>query len=103
MLKLKSTTHRHSCRKTAPVDATDFRQAKELTCPLGCGAHWCKQCNITFQRGGVHSCDGQAEMDQLLGQKNWKKCPGMSRFLFSPAAPLAHASVACQVPVEKSL
>jgi len=73
-----------SCRNTAAVDPVDFREAKELTCPLGCGAHWCKQCNITFERGGLHSCDGQAEMDHLLGQKDWKKCP------------------ACQVPVEKT-
>ena len=103
MLKLKSTTHHHSCHKTTPVGATDFQQAKELTLPFSCGAHWCKQCNRIFQHGGVHSCDRQAEMDQLLGQKNWKKCLGMSPSLFSPPVPLAHTSVACQVPVEKIL
>ena len=97
-----STTNRRSCRKTVPVDAVDFREAKELDCPQGCGAHWCKQCSQTFKRGDIHSCDGQAEMDRLLGQKDWKKCPGMHRSFFSRPAPLTHTSVACQVPVEKS-
>ena len=84
------------------MDVADFRQATALSCPLGCGAHWCKKCNMTFTRGGIHSCDGQAEMDHLLGQKDWKKCPGMSPFLFSPPIALAHTCIACQVPVEKS-
>ena len=103
VVNLRLITHTYSCRKTAPVDATNFQQAKELTCPLGCGAHWCKQCNRTFKRGGIHSCDRQAEMNQLLGQQNWKKCPGVSPFLFSPPFPLTHTSVASQVPVEKGL
>ena len=96
------TIHCHRCRKTAPVDAIDFREAKELSCPRGCGAHWCKQCNMAFERGGVHSCDGQAEMDLLLGQKDWKKCPGVYSLFFSKQVPLPYTYVACQVPVEKS-
>ena len=76
-VELRSITYRHRCHNTPAVDPVDVREAKNLTCPLGCGAHWCKQCNQTFEVGGIHSCDGQAEMDHLLGQKNWKKCPGL--------------------------
>ena len=82
------TVHRYSCHKTTPVDVVDFREAKELTCPQGCGAHWCKQCNRTFDRGGVHSCDGEAELNQLLGQNNWKRCPGMYNLFFGRPIPL---------------
>ena len=88
-LELWLTAHRHSCHKTTPVDVVDFRQATELTCPQGCGAHWCKQCNRTFERGGIHSCDGQAELDQLLGQNNWKRCPGVY-FFFPSTSPTSY-------------
>ena len=82
-LELRLIVHRHSCHETTRMDVIDFREAKELTCPRGCGAHWCKQCNRTFERGGVHSCDGEVELNQLLKQNNWKRCPGMYNLFFS--------------------
>ena len=76
-VELVSTTHRHSCYQIAHVEAAVFREAKGFTCPRGCGAHWCKQCNRTFERGGIHSCDGQAELGQLLQMNKRRNCPGM--------------------------
>ena len=76
-VELRSITYRHRCHNTAAVDLVDFQKAKNVTCPLGCGAQWCKQCNQNIDPGRTHSCDGQAEMDYLLGQKDWKKCPGL--------------------------
>ena len=97
------TTLHHRCHITVPMEAKVFEAAREVTCPLGCGAHWCKQCNRTFELGGIHSCDGQAELDRLLAQHNWKKCPGMCHLFISRLVPIFHTTVACGVPVEKSL
>lgn len=64
------------CRESARVDLDDFKETKVLDCPLKCGAHFCKECHQEVERGKTHSCDGQAEMDDLAAQQNWKKCPG---------------------------
>jgi hypothetical protein len=59
------------------VDAEDFREADVLDCPLGCPAHWCKNCHRIIEKGKEHSCDGQKEFDELAREQKWKKCPGM--------------------------
>ncbi|CAG8564553.1 12076_t:CDS:2, partial [Acaulospora colombiana] len=58
------------------VDAEDFRETDVLDCPLGCGAHWCKNCHREIERNKKHSCDGQEEFDELARDQKWKKCPG---------------------------
>jgi hypothetical protein len=64
------------CKETTRVDSEDFREAEFLDCPLGCGAHWCKNCHQEVERNKKHSCDGQAEFDELAKAQNWRACPG---------------------------
>ncbi|KAG8830300.1 hypothetical protein FRC18_008305 [Serendipita sp. 400] len=68
------------CRESTRVDSEDFRAAELLDCPLGCGAHWCKDCHQEVEKGQKHSCDGQAEMDNLAQAQGWKQCPGCSTY-----------------------
>jgi hypothetical protein len=69
------------------VDSEDFRELKEFDCPRKCGAHWCKDCHQEFATGTKHSCDGEAEFEELAKQQQWKRCPGIL-FLFHSFHPL---------------
>lgn len=66
-----------SCKKSTPLDAEDFRLARDLTCPMGCGAHWCKNCHREYPQGATHSCDGQAEFNEMVQHQRqlFRRCP----------------------------
>ncbi|KAJ6556905.1 hypothetical protein B0H10DRAFT_1894687 [Mycena sp. CBHHK59/15] len=65
-----------ACRNTISLDREQFQQTRILACPLpNCTGMWCKECN---QRVGKarHSCDGEAEKQDLARREGWKTCPG---------------------------
>ncbi|PVF96269.1 hypothetical protein CPB86DRAFT_762494 [Serendipita vermifera] len=65
------------CKQSAPVDAEDFREMQFMDCPVGCGAHWCKNCHREIEQGRTHSCDGEAEYKELIEsqRQNFRRCP----------------------------
>lgn len=65
------------CKISTPVDAEDFGAAETLDCPVGCGAHWCKDCNQQIERGANHSCDGELEFKELMARNPtlFRRCP----------------------------
>lgn len=69
-----------SCRETVFVDRDEYEAVDVITCPLpGCNHTWCKACSQTIEDGGpAHSCDGTAELDHLISEQGWKRCPGVS-------------------------
>ncbi|KAG8949816.1 hypothetical protein FRC03_000230 [Tulasnella sp. 419] len=75
------------CGKSVNVDKDDLRAASIITCPVpGCRGMWCRECSqfVDDADGANHSCDGTKELDRLLMQKGWRRCPG------------------CTTPVEKT-
>jgi len=60
------------------VDRFELLGAGTITCPLPkCDHIWCKDCQQTIDTTGIHhSCDGSAELDQLLQTQGWRRCPG---------------------------
>ncbi|KAJ7485763.1 hypothetical protein FB451DRAFT_1027677, partial [Mycena latifolia] len=51
-----------------------------ITCVFPrCRAVWCRRCS-TLVQGDTrrHTCDGQAEMDDLVNRSGWKRCPTCS-------------------------
>jgi len=64
------------CRNSMFVDRSDHNDCAILTCPV-CYHHWCKTCQQdTPLNGPEHSCDGLKELDNLVKNKGWKRCPG---------------------------
>ena len=64
------------CGRSVLVD----RQEQILICPLpNCNYSWCeaRQQPITVANDPLHSCDGTAELDDLMRQQGWKYCPSM--------------------------
>lgn len=60
------------------VARDEHEKANTITCPLPkCDHRWCKKCEQSVDFGvSKHSCDGTAELDQLMKEKGWKYCPG---------------------------
>ncbi|KAF8313175.1 hypothetical protein DL93DRAFT_2125877 [Clavulina sp. PMI_390] len=65
------------CQNSSLVDKDDYAAEQVVTCPLGpCRGRWCKDCNQKLDPGmGVHSCDGEKEMDEWIRQSKSKRCP----------------------------
>ena len=63
-------------------DKKDLEESNKITCPLPrCNHTWCKLCSLPMgQSGPDHSCDGLSELDYLIKQKGWRKCPSTSCF-----------------------
>ena len=58
------------------VDRDDYDNSAILACPI-CYHHWCKTCQQdTPLDGPEHSCDGSKELDNLVKNEGWKRCPG---------------------------
>jgi hypothetical protein len=58
------------------VDRDDYDDNAILACPI-CYHHWCKTCQQdTPLDGPEHSCDGSKELDNLVKNEGWKRCPG---------------------------
>lgn len=82
----------HRCNQSAQVDRNEYDAAgKIITCPFpNCLHTWCRDCQQPValdgnvdDKGCVHSCDGSAELENLMGVRGWKHCPG------------------CKIPTEK--
>ncbi|KAJ6525855.1 hypothetical protein B0H10DRAFT_2156894 [Mycena sp. CBHHK59/15] len=68
-----------ACRNTVSLDREQHQRARILTCPLPrCAGMWCKQCNQRVSPNARHSCDGEAETQDLARRAGWKTCPGCS-------------------------
>ncbi|KAG8680997.1 hypothetical protein FRC09_017830 [Ceratobasidium sp. 395] len=69
------TLHCRGCERTAYVDRADLNMAEDIiTCPLpDCSHSWCKNCNMSVEGGGGHSCDGTTEMQSLVDAEGWKE------------------------------
>lgn len=65
-----------SCENEVAIDREEHDAAAILVCPLSCGYRWCKTCQQETPFGLEHSCDGAAELDYLLTNEGWKRCPG---------------------------
>ncbi|KAI0250869.1 hypothetical protein BJV78DRAFT_525543 [Lactifluus subvellereus] len=65
------------CQQSMFVARDEHEEAKIIVCPLpGCNHLWCKQCQQTIEtKGSKHSCDGTSELDHLMKQQGWKRCP----------------------------
>ncbi|KAH7320373.1 hypothetical protein B0J17DRAFT_621772 [Rhizoctonia solani] len=65
------------CSNSVFVDREEHAGAETITCPLPeCNHKWCKQCSQTIQDGIKHTCDGSAELENLMHEQGWKHCPG---------------------------
>ncbi|KDQ06302.1 hypothetical protein BOTBODRAFT_121700 [Botryobasidium botryosum FD-172 SS1] len=65
------------CEKSLVVDRDDYQANEIISCPLpGCRGHWCKKCSQITNPQQRHTCDGSAELDRLIDQQKWKRCPG---------------------------
>ncbi|TFK72289.1 hypothetical protein BDN72DRAFT_792665 [Pluteus cervinus] len=65
------------CRRSVNIDRQEYEENAILACPLpGCNYGWCKNCQQAIvQNGPRHSCDGTNELDHLMTQQGWKRCP----------------------------
>jgi len=65
------------CQQTMFVARDEHQEAEVIVCPLpDCNHAWCKQCQRSIDiTGPRHSCDGTLELDHLVKQKGWKRCP----------------------------
>ncbi|KXN84683.1 putative E3 ubiquitin-protein ligase ARI9 [Leucoagaricus sp. SymC.cos] len=70
--------HCRRCKKTMLVVRQELDETKILSCPWpGCNYVWCKACQQAVEVGGPpHSCDGSSELQHLMQEQGWKKCPG---------------------------
>ncbi|TFK65855.1 hypothetical protein BDN72DRAFT_800715 [Pluteus cervinus] len=85
LVQFSILVHCRQCKQSAFIDREEHEAASIIGCPLpNCSFSWCKQCNQQVTFGVKHSCDGSAELDHLMQEQGWKKCPG------------------CQTPVQKS-
>jgi hypothetical protein len=77
--------HCRSCGRSVPVDRQEHEETKTLICPLpNCNHSWCKACQQPINsEGPPHSCDGTAELDDLMQRQGWKYCPSMSPLCYS--------------------
>jgi len=83
MVQFSILLHCRKCRNSMFVDRDDYDDNAILACPI-CYHHWCKTCQQdTPLDGPEHSCDGSKELDNLVKNEGWKRCPG------------------CQVPIDK--
>ncbi|KAJ7066410.1 hypothetical protein C8F01DRAFT_1123157 [Mycena amicta] len=75
---LSTLIHCRKCKEGVFVDRGEHDAAENIACPLPrCNFVWCKACQQEITMGGPkHSCDGSSEMDHLLAQKGWRRCPG---------------------------
>lgn len=66
------------CNRSAFVDRQEHQESTLLLCPLpDCDNVWCKNCQQSnMVNGSQHSCDGLAELEQLMREMGWKYCPG---------------------------
>ncbi|KAM5539613.1 hypothetical protein V8D89_006722 [Ganoderma adspersum] len=78
MAPFSTIIHCRKCVNTMFVDKEDYQQMQEIVCPLsGCEYSWCKLCLQAIEtEGPKHSCDGASELDHLMQQRGWKRCPG---------------------------
>lgn len=55
----------------------EHEKVDKIICPLpNCRHIWCKKCQQSVGFGpSKHSCDGTAELDQLMKKNGWKYCP----------------------------
>ncbi|KAF7309964.1 RING-type domain-containing protein [Mycena indigotica] len=69
--------HCRKCKEGVFVDRGEHDAAEIIGCPLPrCNFVWCKACQQEIVSGGPkHSCDGSSEMDHLLAQRGWRRCP----------------------------
>ncbi|OAX36116.1 hypothetical protein K503DRAFT_327730 [Rhizopogon vinicolor AM-OR11-026] len=69
--------HCRQCGRSVPVDKQEHEASQTLICPLpNCNHRWCKACQQpTPINSAPHSCDGIAELDNLMTQQGWKYCP----------------------------
>ncbi|KAF7308998.1 RING-type domain-containing protein [Mycena kentingensis (nom. inval.)] len=71
--------HCRKCKESVFVDRHEHDATEVIACPLPrCNFAWCKACQqeILMGSGPKHSCDGSSEMEHLLAQRKWKRCPG---------------------------
>jgi hypothetical protein len=65
------------CKRPSRVDQHDYKLVSIVSCPrMNCDATWCKKCSQLITAISEHSCDGSKELDTLIQDQNWKRCPG---------------------------
>jgi hypothetical protein len=65
------------CKQTFFADKQDLAQTDRIVCPLPrCGHIWCRECQQPLSPNGAqHSCDGVLELNHLIAQRGWCRCP----------------------------
>ncbi|PCH33340.1 hypothetical protein WOLCODRAFT_14646 [Wolfiporia cocos MD-104 SS10] len=90
--------HCRRCDQECFVDRVDYDATDVIECPvgLGCTFTWCKACSLEVSSDGpTHSCDGTNELDYLMQQHGWKRCPGCR----TPAEKISGCNhMTCTVP-----
>ncbi|KAG9096311.1 hypothetical protein FS749_008757 [Ceratobasidium sp. UAMH 11750] len=78
LASLSTMVHCRKCQRAAFVMRADLdSQESTITCPLpDCSHKWCKNCNLSIEGEGGHSCDGTSELKKLMAEEGWKDCPG---------------------------
>jgi hypothetical protein len=71
------TKDRNRCQRSMFVARDEHDETNLISCPLpDCNHVWCKLCQRSVDfRGPKHSCDGTAELDHLMKEQGWKRCP----------------------------
>jgi len=77
MAKFSVPVHCRECNKTFSADREDFEAMSIISCQcMGCNHMWCKQCQQSISDDGpAHSCNGGLELEHLITQRGWKRCP----------------------------
>jgi hypothetical protein len=73
------------CDRSALLDREEYSRVGTLNCPLPgcCGTRFCKFCMNILTDLSHHTCDGSAEFDRLVAQRDWKRCPGRTFYVTS--------------------
>jgi len=78
MAALAIEIHCPGCNRMVSVPRQEYEETSTITCPLpNCNHRWCKTCRHAVPIGdAMHSCDGLAELDGLVKNRGWRRCPG---------------------------
>ncbi|KAH9912634.1 uncharacterized protein BXZ73DRAFT_107364 [Epithele typhae] len=61
LARFSTIIHCRKCKETIFVDKVEYQETEMVAIQIG---------------GPKHSCDGSTELQHLMGERGWKKCPG---------------------------